>query len=122
MRYGGGKNYKVDSKVIKAFMNYPWPGNVRELENVIERMVTLAADEKITMDDLPAFLTAGETVEEISGFSIQIPEKGVALDLIEKNVIEMVLNKVNGNQSEAARLLKIPRHVLLYRMKKFEMG
>ncbi len=122
IRYGGGKNYKVDSKVIKALMNYSWPGNVRELENVIERMVTLAADEKITMDDLPAFLTAGETVEEISGFSIQIPEEGVALDLIEKNVIEMILDKVNGNQSEAARLLKIPRHVLLYRMKKFGMG
>ena len=122
IRYGGGKNYKVDSKVIKALMNYSWPGNVRELENVIERMVTLAADEKITMDDLPAFLTAGETVEEISGFSIQIPEEGVALDLIEKNVIGMILDKVNGNQSEAARLLKIPRHVLLYRMKKFGMG
>ena len=122
MRYGGGKNYKVDPKVIKALMNYSWPGNVRELENVIERVVTLASDDKIIMDDLPAYLTATESTLEISGFSIQIPEEGIALDVIEKNIIEMVLNKVNGNQSEAARLLKIPRHVLLYRMKKFGMG
>ncbi len=120
-RYGAGKNFKVEPRVMKALMNYSWPGNVRELENVIERVVTLASGDIITMEDLPVYLTSAEAPEEISGFSIQIPEEGIALDLIEKNVIEMILKKVNGNQSEAARLLQIPRHVLLYRMKKFGM-
>ena len=37
---------------------------------------------------------------------------------VEQKAIVTALNKSNGNQTKAADLLKIPRHVLLYRMKK----
>jgi two-component system NtrC family response regulator len=48
----------------------------------------------------------------------QIPDEGVALKDIERSVIRATLKRTRGNQSQAARLLKIPRHVLLYRIKK----
>jgi len=37
---------------------------------------------------------------------------------IEKRAILNALNKTKGNKTKAAKLLDIPRHVLLYRMKK----
>jgi len=51
----------------------------------------------------------------------EIPDEGISLENIEKELIIKALKKTNGNQSKAARLLKIPRHVLLYRIEKFNL-
>ena len=115
-KYGRGRKYSLEPAALQALMHYSWPGNVRELENLIERLVTLAEGDRITLKDIPEFITHSETGEAV--FGIQIPPEGIGLDEIEKKVIEKVLQMTAGNQSEAARLLKIPRHVLLYRMKK----
>lgn len=115
-QFSGQAPYKISGEVISALKNYEWPGNVRELENVIERMVTLASHNEITTEDLPEYITLQG--HDPASFSIKIPEEGIALDSIERLVIEEILERTGGNQSMAARLLKIPRHVLLYRLKK----
>lgn len=115
-RYGGADSYNADADVIRALEAYPWPGNVRELENVVERMVTLSEDPLLTKKDLPDYILTEQP--DLSAFGIQIPEEGVALEEVERMVIREVLNRTGGNQSHAARMLKIPRHVLLYRIKK----
>jgi transcriptional regulator with PAS, ATPase and Fis domain len=48
-----------------------------------------------------------------------IPDEGIALEDIEKSYILKALEKSDQNRSKAARLLKIPRHVLLYRLEKY---
>ncbi len=110
------KKIKLSSKIFSAFQQYHWPGNVRELENIVERMVTLAAGEEITIHDLPDYIL--NPIGSKIGFGISIPKEGIALEDIEKSVVEEVLRRAEGNQSQAARLLKIPRHVLLYKIKK----
>jgi two-component system response regulator AtoC len=115
-RYGGDKHYKIDSNVLDKLKKYSWPGNVRELENIIERMITLSTGEKLALNDLPAYILSEEG--ESASFGIEIPEEGIALDDIERKVIQEVLKRSDGNQSKAAKMLKIPRHVLLYRLKK----
>ncbi|HED11919.1 MAG TPA: sigma-54-dependent Fis family transcriptional regulator [Caldithrix abyssi] len=112
----GDVAYSISPEVIKALQLYDWPGNVRELENIIERMVTLATDNTITMADLPEYIQLEG--HDPSTFSIKIPEEGISLDAIERLVIKEVLERSSGNQSQAARMLQIPRHVLLYRLKK----
>ncbi len=115
-KYRRGKDFSLSPKALQALMHYNWPGNVRELENLVERMVTLAENKRIALKDIPEFITSNA-----SGFNtsnIQLSPKGMALDEIETLAISEALKKAKGNQSEAARLLKIPRHVLLYRMKK----
>ncbi len=112
----GEASYSISPDVVKALQLYDWPGNVRELENIIERMVTLATDNTITMADLPEYIQFEG--HDPSTFSIKIPEEGISLDSIERLVIKEVLERSSGNQSQAARMLQIPRHVLLYRLKK----
>ncbi|MBW2565256.1 MAG: helix-turn-helix domain-containing protein, partial [Deltaproteobacteria bacterium] len=49
----------------------------------------------------------------------EIPKEGISLGAVEKGLIKKALRISNGNRSKAARLLKIQRHVLIYRIKKF---
>ena len=116
-KHGEGKKIKISNELIKIFQNYEWPGNVRELENIIERILALATGPEITITDIPAHIS--EEFLEPVGMTINIPEEGIALESIENSVIRKVLERAGGNRSKAARLLHIPRHVLLYRMKKY---
>jgi len=118
-KYGEGRNYAIDGKVIDVLRNYSWPGNVRELENIIERILTLATGSEITRADIPGYIL--NTFPERPAAIIDIPEEGIALETVERMVIKEILRRTGGNRSLTARLLKIPRHVLLYRLKKFGM-
>ncbi len=49
----------------------------------------------------------------------ELPEDGLSLLDLEKSVIQRVLTIKGGNVSEAARYLRIPRHILVYRISKY---
>lgn len=116
-RYAGDRKFVIEPEVYSALQEYGWPGNVRELENVIERAVVLAADNRITLESLPAHFQA--TGKKETGDPLKLPQGDFSLEEIEKKAILEALERAAGNRSQAARLLKIPRHVLLYRLKKF---
>jgi len=44
---------EIDPQVLDCFQKYSWPGNIRELENLVERIVLLSKDGKISLDDVP---------------------------------------------------------------------
>lgn len=44
---------QIDKDVLKALKDYNWPGNIRELENVIEYMMNLSENGRITKDMVP---------------------------------------------------------------------
>lgn len=110
-RHAPRSDVRVDSELLTILTKHHWPGNVRELENLIERMVVLRHGDVLTKSDLP------------NDFSIE-PEKTdtnqtVTFHEAEKSLILSALEKSNGNRTKAAELLAIPRHVLLYRLKKY---
>lgn len=112
------------SRDAEALMtSYPWPGNVRELRNVIERAVILSAGPDIGVDSLP-WKIKGEQKRSQQGAEagvIVLPEEGVAMDDVEKELIVQALEKTAQNQTQAARLLGLTRDALRYRMKKFDL-
>jgi two-component system NtrC family response regulator len=116
-KYSEGRKFKVTSETIKTLQNYEWPGNVREIENIIERILALATDSEITIANIPEYISG--RFYEPSGTTINIPEEGIALEALERMVIKEILQRTGGNRSKTARMLQIPRHVLLYRLKKF---
>lgn len=118
-KYSEGKNFKVSAEAIKLLQVYDWPGNVRELENIIERIITLATNSEITVSNIPDHIS-GSTYEP-QATTINIPEEGIGLEEIERLVIKEILQRTGGNRSKTARLLKIPRHILLYRLKKYNL-
>ncbi len=120
-RYGKGKSFTLEPATLSALQAYDWPGNIRELENAMERAVILAKEERITPDLLPAHISGKQQTPSTSGFRIE-NSADLSLEAIEKRAIEEALHRSGGNQTRAAQLLKIPRHVLIYRMKKLGMG
>jgi transcriptional regulator with PAS, ATPase and Fis domain len=87
---------------------YNWPGNVRELKNLIERLVILSTSDTIEPDQLPLqFAGAGDgpLTEEVS-------REPRTLEAVERAYIQKVLRQVNGNKSEAAKILGITRQTL----------
>ncbi len=109
-------NLRLSSTVINAFCSYRWPGNVRELENVIERMVVLSAGDEISGPDLPDNIHA--TAPQRESLLVELPEQGISLEGVERELLLRALEKFNWNQSQAARFLDISRRTLIYRMEK----
>jgi two-component system NtrC family response regulator len=113
----GRPNLRLPDALLPCFSNYSWPGNVRELENLIERIVVLAAGEEITGHDLPDVLTKPKPVAE--SLQIELPGQGISLESVEKELIRQALIRCNWNQTLAAKYLDLSRKTLIYRMEKF---
>ena len=116
-----GKHFKgIERSAEEALLNYSYPGNVRELKNIIEKILILEDDDYIKLDYLP---------QEVKQEDFKSPDNERAFDNVYKigleNYIKMkemqfikdALKKCNGNKSEAAKLLKIDRSTLRYKIK-----
>ncbi len=111
--------------------SHSWPGNVRELENVIGHGCMMTFGELVDITDLPEYLrfqseltTAG--AERVTGRDdtryLHCPDGThpiVALEEHEKRLLQGALAQADGNQSQAARSLRIGRDALRYKMKKY---
>ena len=98
---------------------YTWPGNVRELRNAVERAVLLG---KQSILDVGDFVLGMSEREEVRGIqNLYLPPGGVDLQEVEEQLVRQALQRANNNQSKAARLLRISRDQLRYRMEKFNL-
>lgn len=91
----------------QALISYDWPGNIRELRNVIERMVVLARQERLTVRDLPAHMRKG--ADEPAPVAVM---PNMSLEQVEKNMILRALEAHQGNRTKAAEQLGISRRTL----------
>jgi DNA-binding NtrC family response regulator len=105
----------------KLLLSYGWPGNVRELRNVVERIVVLESGDMVLPEHLPKEILyrkeSGSTAAP--GPGITLPEGGLSLDEVEKNLILQALEKSGGNKTQAAKLLGVTYDSLRYQIKKF---
>lgn len=101
---------------LEKLLHHPWPGNVRELRNLCERLLILFSGKKIEAGNLPSEIRNGASPR--SGL-FTLPDQGIRLDELERDMIRQALDKTMGNRSRAARLLGLTRDTLLYRLKKY---
>jgi transcriptional regulator with PAS, ATPase and Fis domain len=103
---------KLEPGVMATFLAYAWPGNIRQLKNVIERMVILTEGDTVPETAIPDTLKVNSRQDQISS------TVGLAsvTEQTERELIIRTLKQVNGNRSEAARMLGIPRSTLYYKM------
>ena len=110
------KQLRISDEVYDVFRKYQFPGNVRELRNAVQRAVVMADGDEITVQDLPTQMR-GKQESDKSYFNLS----EMTLNELERKAIVQALKQTNGNQTQAAKRLGIPRHVLIYRLKKFDI-
>ena len=101
--------------------NYNWPGNVRELRNAIERAMIFVEENIIDAPDIQLGNLRRNTVSADPLASIQLPPDGVSFEAVERKLLQDALDKSNGNQSQAARLLHLTRDAFRYRLEKHDL-
>ena len=110
----------ISPEAEELLIAYRWPGNIRELRNVIERIVVLENDEIVLPEHLPAeILNLKERVAAKLSPGLTIPDTGLSLEEVEKNLIIQALEKAGNNKTLAAKLLGITYDSLRYQVKKF---
>lgn len=103
----------VSGEVLDAFSGYNWPGNVRELRNVVQRCCLVAGSGIVGIEHLPPGFTTMLDPDAL-------PDENLESVVIkaEKEQIQKVLARVDGNRNKAAQILGVNRTQLYRKMKK----
>ncbi len=111
----------VTDAAAQLLLSHDWPGNVRELRNAIERAMILEESALICPASLPIAISRPDAGISTLPVTMDIPADGLSLEDNERNLLARALEKTSGNQTQAARLLRITRDTLRYKMKKFNL-
>jgi PAS domain S-box-containing protein len=112
----------VSPEAMELLLAHDWPGNVRELRNAIERAMILEESAQIRPGSLPIAISHAEPrLAPASPAELVIPDEGLSLADNERQLLARALEKTGGNQTQAARLLRITRDTLRYKMKKYNL-
>lgn len=109
-------------KAMTILKSYHWPGNIRQLRNIVERAMILATEPYI---DAETVLVAGGKDFSKLDVTQKSGERGEKTEIKnlqqrEREYILSVLKQVNGNKTEAAKILGIGRTTLWRKINSFE--
>lgn len=120
-----GKPARLTKETRELLLKYPYPGNVRELKNVLERLVVVcpptgmvgpfALPSEFHLTHQPTAAGSAPAGTAVLG------EQGLTetVEAFEASLIAASLEQSKQNQAQAARILKIDRSALRYKMKKY---
>jgi DNA-binding NtrC family response regulator len=110
----------ISAEAEKIMLAYPWPGNIRELKNCVERLVVLGGEGEIQARDLPVSLTSAQpATDRPAEGRFVLPDAGISLEDLERDLILQALDKAGRNKTQAAKLLNITYDTLRYQVKKY---
>ncbi|HQL91214.1 MAG TPA: sigma 54-interacting transcriptional regulator [Syntrophales bacterium] len=113
-----GKNVeRIDDAAMKGIVGYSWPGNVRELQSVLEKAVLMSESDTIGLGDIRGELRS----DPRAAMGIEIPDEGIDLEELEKELLVKAMAKSNNVIAKAARLLDMNYDAFWYSWKKHEL-
>jgi DNA-binding NtrC family response regulator len=106
----GKSELRINNQSYDKLMRYTWPGNIRELQNTIEKAVILCDLSVIKPEDL--YLRPTPEISE--------NDPVITLEEVEERMINLAIEKNNGNLTAAAEQLGITRQTLYNKFKKLK--
>jgi len=126
-----GKQFTgLTAEARRRLLEYSWPGNIRELKNMMERVALLEDGTELTEEQLPFVREPDHETDDIvdrikRAVDDVFPQDGIDFEELitglERSLIQKAYRAADGNQSQTAKLLKLNRDKLRYRMKSFEL-
>jgi DNA-binding NtrC family response regulator len=119
-----GKSFTGFSLETESYLkNHQWQGNIRELRNLVERGILVGHGPELTPHDLG--LDGGsegvppQPAEDDGGIPT-LPDEGLDLQALEEHYLREALKKAGGNETKAAKLLRMSYYSFRYRRKKLK--
>ena len=106
-RHRSTRSLRWSPAAAEALVSYGWPGNVRELERLVERAVTLASGDVVTLDDLPARVRGDHAAALAPSL-----ERNDTMRAWGSRYARLILDRCHGNKRQACRVLDISYHTL----------
>ncbi|HET9484323.1 MAG TPA: sigma 54-interacting transcriptional regulator [Xanthomonadales bacterium] len=118
-RGAGREPIAIAPAAMAVLESYAWPGNIRELRHALASAAVLAEGNEVTVADLPAAIRgdAGSPRRRATEPPLDDMPLDEAVRHYERKRIERALEQCGGNQTQAARLLGIPRKTLVSKLK-----
>lgn len=104
---------------LSLLLNYSYPGNVRELQNIVQHAVIFSEGNTIAKEDLPIHVLASRPL--LTSTSESVSEEELTLQEMEKKFIKKIMEKYQGNHTEAAKKLGISRSTLWRKLKEYNL-
>ena len=108
----------IDSESLKLLLSNSWTGNTRELIHELERSLILNEPGKFLKFSSVGGKQTTTKIDDWLNENFSFPESGFNLEKEIVRIIQMAIAQTNGNISEAARILGVPRDYIRYRLKK----
>jgi transcriptional regulator with PAS, ATPase and Fis domain len=108
----------ISSDAMNGLMQYRWPGNVRELKNTLERAVLITDGDTLISKFLPGHIAKHSKDEPARAVETSEAYLEDTLKNVEKQLILDALERADGVQRRAAKLLGVTERVLWYKIKK----
>ena len=114
---------QISADALAAMTTYSWPGNIRELKNLIERLVIMTPDQRITLEHLPTAITTNAPFHGSDDAEDSTPLAADsyrdAKELFEKQYLHQKLEENNWNISKTAELIGLERSNLHRKIKSY---
>ncbi len=122
-RYSKAPITTISPDAQNLLVAYDWPGNIRELRNIIERCVVMEETDELTVEHLPLAVggQANKIPERRKNFHILLPEEGISLETVERELLRQALERTGSNMTKAAKLLDLTYDAFRYQAKKYDL-
>ncbi len=125
----GQGDFNVPQAIMDQLFGHAWPGNVRELRNVVQRGLALATAPVPSLQDNGLHRAAADPLEPepSGGISEQMLEmpfkeaKGLLVESFEKEYLQNLLQRHQGNISRAAQEAGIDRNYIHRLVKRYNI-
>ncbi len=110
---------KLSAEARRRLQSHSWPGNVRELRNLMERVAFLCQGNRVESEDLAFILSPdqGSLIEPANDMPLEKATKE-----FQRGFIRQSIKRMQGNMSEAAKLLGVHRSNLYRKMRQLDMN
>ena len=125
---GGLPPREIEPAAVQRLTAHDWPGNIRELKNGVERLLILAAGEKVTEADVERLVGTAEgrrgTADDGGGDATWLRAATFEefKQAAERAFLATKLQEHDWNVSETARTLQMPRSNLYKKIERYGLA
>lgn len=113
---------RLSEDMMNIFRTYHWPGNIRQLRNVVRTSLLLGSGPVLSLADASWILDDMQPrPQKDAGIMEEAPVDlgGIPLSDLERQAILATLEKTDGNQSKAAKILGISDRTLRDKIRRY---